>query len=371
MTERDPFEERLSAAMHEYADDVHPRGDGLTRIRARTARKRRWAFLAHPAMAALGSVAVVAIAVSATALGTGKIPTPFAGSTTQGSSATSQQATATQSGAKSTKPGKTEKRHRSTKPTEHTHRQTHTAGHPTVRTDVPVYSATKSGDQYVLTKETRQVALPDVSATSQPAKAEAAIDSMLDDPGAPSLWSSGTDVVNTQLSGSTLAVDLSSSATSGASGPVAGDQAQAALRQLVYTGTAAAPSASAVQLSIEGQPVTQFRDLVPVSSAGISRSDTALTRPLNAISAPADGDSVGSPVSIEGSGTYGGSTAAWQILQDGQVIQSGTTTVTAATFSSWSASATLGSGSYTVKTYDPAATGDQNAVTHQFTVVVP
>jgi hypothetical protein len=66
MTERDRDLERLlRAALREQADRQHPAGDGLVRIRARVAARRRWRVWLTPTLALAGAAAVIAAAVAA------------------------------------------------------------------------------------------------------------------------------------------------------------------------------------------------------------------------------------------------------------------------------------------------------------------
>jgi len=54
------LESLLRRALAEEADRVHPAGDGLSRIRARTSTRRRWARWWVPALALAGAAAVIA-----------------------------------------------------------------------------------------------------------------------------------------------------------------------------------------------------------------------------------------------------------------------------------------------------------------------
>ncbi|MGH3096169.1 MAG: GerMN domain-containing protein [Streptosporangiales bacterium] len=368
--ERDPLEERLRAALEARAEETQPRGDGLNRIRSRVARRKRLPFLAHPALAAAGSAGVLVIAVSAAAAGTGQIPgtPPWANSGAQSTSTTERPRNqTTPSSSESTASTRTAKPHTShrtpggTKTTggsEATHK-------PKKRVSVPVYYLAKSGNSWSLQKTDQSVTLH--GKPTEPERAEAALEAMLDDTGPyASPWQPGTTVADTSLSASTLNVALSASAASGTVDD--GEAAQAALRQLVYTATAAAPSASSVRLTIGGRPTTRFWGWVPVSSSGVSRGDPGLTQPLNTITAPSADATVSSPVTISGSGSYAQSSVDWQITQNGAVVQSGSESTGTTGFADWSTTVDLDPGTYKLRTYDGAASGDQNAQTVRFTV---
>lgn len=69
MTGPDPeLEGLLRRALSEHAQDVQPAGDGLSRIRARTARRGAWARWRVPALALAGTAALVVAVVSVPAL---------------------------------------------------------------------------------------------------------------------------------------------------------------------------------------------------------------------------------------------------------------------------------------------------------------
>lgn len=370
--EQDPLEERLRAALETRADEAQPRGDGLSRIRGRVAHRKRMPFFAHPALAAASSAGVVVIAVSAAAAGTGKIPgTPWAHPESHSVSATShpghQSSAPSSTSTETSKKGKPHTSHGPHSGSTHTHG--HGGGHkPKKQVDVPVYYLTKSGSNWALQKSKRSVSVH--RNASEPERAEAAIDAMLHDGAShTSPWNSGTTVVDTSLSASTLTVALSGAASSGNVND--GEAAQAALRQLVYTGTAAAPSASSVRLTIGGQSTTRFWGWVPVSSSGIGRSDPALTQSLNTITTPSAGATVSAPVGISGSGSYAQASASWQVMQHGSVVQSGSENTGTTGFGNWSTTVDLDPGTYRLRTYDGSAGGDQNQQTVRFTVSTP
>ncbi|HEX6443745.1 MAG TPA: GerMN domain-containing protein [Streptosporangiales bacterium] len=369
----DELERRLRDSLHTAVEDVQPRGDGLSRIRERidagegpawwSRLRGRW--LTSPAFAAAGSVGVIALGVILT-VGIGQatgIAPPLGHSRTVAS---------TMSAAPSETPTPTPSSESPRPPRPTTQQPTHTVTQrPPVTVSVPVYFITKTPDGYAVSRTSTSVTLEGSKRHREDMRAKAAYDAIFTHGlrgTSAGLWQPGTSVLDASVSGSTVRVDLSGAAASGTEDSA--DAARAALQQIVYTGLDAVPSASAVQLSIGGAPVSSFWNILTVDSGGLTRDDAALTRPLNTVTAPAPGASVTSPVTLQGTGAYAGGTVYWSLSGSGKslTVQTGQRDTGTSGFASWTDSVTLDPGSYTLTVYEQVNGEKRNVQKVTFTV---
>lgn len=375
--ERDPLEDRLRASLSASAEEVTPRGDGLARIRERIVERQNrspWtrlrAQLARPAFAAASSVGVIVLGLTA-AIGVGQVSagnSPFGlGGDKSSSPATDPSHDASRSSAST--PSKSSKPDNMTSagtPTKNTH-----GPKPPSEVTVPVYHITKTSSGYQLTRSSHQIEVSGSKRNRQEERAEGAYRALYD--GGPQLhstgagvWQAGTSVTDADLVGSTLQVRFSSAARSGSESTA--EAARAALKQVVYTGLAAVPSATAVQILVDGAPVSSFWGILPVNSSGVQRGDSALTRPFNTITAPKSESINLAPIEIKGDGAYAGGRAHWYVSQNGQTVRSGSVSTGTEGFASWSATVELDPGPYLLKTYGQSGSGPRNVQTVSFSV---
>jgi hypothetical protein len=369
----DELERRLRESLHTAVENVQPRGDGLSRIRERIdtgggpvwwARLRgRW--LTSPAFAAAGSVGVIALGlIVAVGIGRATGIAPPLGHSSSVASTTSAAPSRTPTAQPSTETS------RPPRPT--THPQTHIASpKPPVTVSVPVYYITKTPDGYGLSRTSTSARLEGSKGHREDMRAKAAYDAIFTGGlrgTSAGLWQPGTSVLDASVSGDTLRVDLSGSAATGTEDSA--DAARAALKQLVYTGLDAAPSASAVELRIGGAPVSSFWHILDVGSGGLTRGDDALTRPLNTITAPTQGAHVTSPVTLQGTGAYAGGTVHWTLSGSDKTTaaQTGQHDTGTSGFASWTDRMTLDPGTYTLTVYEQVNGETRNAQKVTFTV---
>lgn len=371
--ERDPLEERLRAALTSSADEISPRGDGLAKIRERIETERtnslwyrlRTRWFARPAFAAASSVGVIAIGLTA-AVGVSQVSAggqPFG----IGKDSSSPTATATPSETKSAS-HQTETSTRTKSPTP----EQSTTQNPPETLTVPVYHIVDGSSGYQLSQSTQQVTVNGSERNRQEERAEGAFRSLYDggsglQRAGGGVWQAGTQFEDADLVGSTLKVMLSGSAGSPGSDSSA-EAARAALKQLVYTGLAATPRATSVQILIGGSAVSTFWGKLTVNSAGMQRGDSALTQPFNTLNAPGSGTTNLSPITIKGYGAYDDTQARWEVSQDGQVLDSGAVDTGTTGFASWSHDVELEPGSYQLTTYEQSGSSRLHERTATFTV---
>lgn len=381
MTDQEPeeLERRLRDALHNEVEDVQPRGDGLSRIRERieTGGGRPWwtrlrgPWLTSPAFAAVGLVGVIALGLVVT-VGVGQetgIAPPLGHATSEASTISTSPSETPPPPPPSSKPPET------TPQTTPPPAQTHTSvTQPPPRTvSVPVYYIKKTPDGYGVSRTSTSAAVEGSKEQQQDMRAKAAYDAIFAGGArgtSAGLWQPGTTVADASVSGGTVRVDLSGPAASGTE--QSADAARAALKQLVYTGLDAVPSASSVQVRVDGAAVSSFWNILTIHTDGVTRDDDALTRPLNTITAPKDGASVTSPVTLQGTGAYAGGTVYWSISGSDQTSTASTQTGQHDTgtsgFVSWTDSATLDPGTYTLQVYEQVNGETRNAEKVTFTV---
>lgn len=373
--QRDPLEERLRAALAAESDDVQPAPDGLSRIRGRISERRKHAWwtrlrdqwMTRPAFAAAASAGVIVLGLGATigigqASQQGLLP-PLPGKSQSASSSTDD----------STDPSSPEPS-TSSKPGEsgHTKSPEKTEKPRPVTVNVPVYHITKSGSDYGVTRSSTSVQVEEgTQREKQEQRAEGALGAIFD--GGPQLrstgagvWQSSTSLEDADLKDGVLQVMLSSGAGSGNdSSPEA---ARAALKQLVFTGLDAAPSASSVQIRVGGAAVSSFWNVLGVNPNGVQRGDSAITRPFNTITSPEAGSTtVAGSVKVAGDGAYDGGQVHWKITENGQPVKDGTEQ-TGTGFASWSTTVDLMPGTYELTTFEQTSAGPGHEQSVTFTV---
>ncbi|MBO0826675.1 MAG: GerMN domain-containing protein [Streptosporangiales bacterium] len=375
--ERDELERRLRDALHNAVEDVQPRGDGLGRIRERieTGGHRGWwarlrgPWLTSPAFAAASLVGVIGLGVVVT-VGIGQetgIAPPLGHATSEASTTISTSASETPPPTRSPEPAKTTPHTTTPAPTHST-----TTAPPRPETvSVPVYFITRTRDGYGVSRTSTSTTVEGGKKHQQDMRAKAAYDAIFTrGPNSTSagLWQPGTSVVDASVAGDTVRVDLSGSASSGTE--QSADAARAALKQLVYTGLDAVPSASSVQVRVGGAEVSSFWNILTVNAGGVTRDDEALTRPLNTITAPKPGASVTSPVRLQGTGAYAGGTVYWTISSGDKTMAAQTGKLDTGTngFTNWTYDVTLQPGTYTAQVYEQVNGETRNAQEVTFTV---
>ena len=370
----DPLEERLRAALAAEADDVQPASDGLSRIRGRIAERQRPSWLARirdqwltrPSFAAAASAGVIVLGLGATigigqASQQGLIPglpgeTPSVSATTDDTDSPSSEPT------KSSKPDDTEHTESADKPTKK----------PVSTVTVPVYHITKDQGGYGVSQSSTSVKVKDGSKREkQEQRAEGALKAIFD--GGPQLrstgagvWQAGTALEDADLRDGVRQVMLSSGAGNGADDSP--EAARAALKQIVFTGLDAAPSAGSVQIRVGGSPVSSFWNMLSINPNGVQRGDPALTRPFNEITSPAAGATLTGSVRIAGKGAYDGGQAHWEVLDpSGQVVERGAEGAGTG-FTSWSTMVDLEPGTYELRTFEQTDAGQNHVKSVSFTV---
>ena len=171
------------------------------------------------------------------------------------------------------------------------------------------------------------------------------------DPDYTSYWPAGTTVVGASISGDTTAViDLSPEAASGPHG-----RGTISAQQLLYTIQAAAPKITALELRIDGQPVS--------SLWGSQLAEPITAQPTSDIwahvwlTAPAEHATVASSFTFGGEATVFEGTVSWQIEQHGYVLRKGSAqaSVGGPQRGTWSQTVTLAPGTYTIKAFETSA----------------
>lgn len=175
------------------------------------------------------------------------------------------------------------------------------------------------------------------------------------DPDYRNLWPAGTALVapvvtrSLPVGGSqgTIVVDLSEAALDGSGLGTAA--AEAAVNQLVFTVQAALQSVDPVRLLVEGEAVGDLWGAVSTTDP-IPRADQYAVRSLVQIDAPADGATVGPEVTVRGEAAAFEATVPWEVLRDGEVVESGfATAAEGQRFSPFSFTVTLAPGDYVVR----------------------
>ncbi len=303
-------EQRLHDALQHTAEQVTPGPDGLAQIRRRTSQEVTW--WRRPVLFGLVGASAVAAAIIVGGVAIFGEDDPIVATGPPSDSASSADADPSEQGVASPEG--------SSAPPEDGESGEDEA---TREISVPVYYAADNGDGNRLTREFRTVetnASPVTAAVSM--LAEPAMDPDYD-----SFWSSDLDVRSTAVTEGTIEVELETAPP--ADGP-AGDDARVAMQQLVYTATAAASmhdagDASDVRVTVDGQPLPELFGESDLAEP-VSRAEPLEIRQLVQIDTPTEGENVTAPVTVNGSGAAFEATLQWEILADGEVVASDTTT---------------------------------------------
>jgi hypothetical protein len=343
----------LRQALSSYASTVQPTGDGLAKIRARTARRRLRAWLV-PAIAGLAAVSVVA----AVLWGAGVFAAPKAdrepASTPSPTAAPT--GTPTASASEPSPSGTT----------------TVSAG-PTLSLPVYYVGIERVGEgegrlRRVLFREYH----PLPTGADRASWVVSAVGAMLD--GAPAdpdyaygLWPRSVRVVDAAVdeAGKSVTVDLSGVGDLASAGPPDGvsaaDAATSALQQLVYTATAAAAadqtfSPTTVTVLADGQPLTALWG-EPVDQP-LRRATDALSN--IAIESPGEGAVVSSPVTVSGLAALFETQGSWELTGPGGAVVDSGQVQTAESGKRLPFTINLGDlapGEYTIKVFDLGGLG--------------
>jgi Sporulation and spore germination/Immunoglobulin-like domain of bacterial spore germination len=168
-----------------------------------------------------------------------------------------------------------------------------------------------------------------------------------------SLWPKGTTVRGVRKDGTTLVVDLSKEASSMSAGAAFEG---ASLQQLVWTATAADPTAKAVQLLVDGRRVGSLTGHVDTSEP-MPRGQAAEELGAVWVLTPDEGGTV------RRGGTFGGEASvfeanvSWQLVQSGKVVKEGFSTASAGAPARgrWTGVADVPPGDYVLRAFESSA----------------
>jgi hypothetical protein len=166
------------------------------------------------------------------------------------------------------------------------------------------------------------------------------------DPDYRSLWGSGSTVNSVTIVGDTATVDLSLGTIS-----LGADAEAVAISQIVWTLTKSNSTITKVRLTVDGLPVETIAghvDATQIFKRGYASNDL---NPVT-ISQPIDGQNIMGEVKVKGMACVFEATIAWELLQNGEVIESGSTLASEACpkNSPWSLNlGNLATGSYTFR----------------------
>lgn len=209
-------------------------------------------------------------------------------------------------------------------------------------TDVPVYFMTDTRAGLRLAREVRE--------TSGDEPVKGAVEAMLagpEDPDYSSTWAPGTRVLGISTQDGGFTVDLSGEARTA---DVGSEGALLMVQQLVWTVTHAADQPDAtVMLHIDGEPAGELWGATTWTEP-LGRVDALDVRLLTQVDEPAQGATVGSPVTVTGEAAAFEATVLWQVVDaTGAEVESGfTTTTEGQTFAPFSFEIELEPGDYTV-----------------------
>ncbi|HEX6248293.1 MAG TPA: Gmad2 immunoglobulin-like domain-containing protein [Nocardioidaceae bacterium] len=203
-----------------------------------------------------------------------------------------------------------------------------------------------------LTREMRDLAGDD------PAKE--AVETMISGPVDPDYvtpWNEETEVLGVTREAETIAVDLSEDARTA---NIGSEGAALMIQQLVYTVTEAVDEEASVELLIEGEPAGELWGVVTWDGP-VTRDDPLDVRALVQIDYPREGDSVSSPLTVEGEAAAFEANVPWRILDDSGVeVETGfTMTSEGQTFAPFSFEVDLAPGTYLVEISEDDPSGGE------------
>lgn len=187
------------------------------------------------------------------------------------------------------------------------------------------------------------------------------------DPEYSTLWGNGSRVNSVTREGDVATVDLTLGKLN------LGSSAEGrAIDQIVWTLTAVDPSVKSVKLTVDGKTVESIAGHVDATGT-FTRAETFEILAAVAISSPTQNEVVSNPVVIKGQACTFEANVVWELLQNGDVVKSGSTTAAEAcpTRSEWSVDlGQLDAGSYVIRAFDLSAKDGSLVVedTKDFTV---
>lgn len=322
MTPDDELAARLRAALKAEAAMVNPRDDGLEAIRTRTGQRPWWQ---HPATMAVAAAVVLGVLVGGAAA--------LLGGGNDEPDVVANQPTASSTPAPTT-------------PSE------------TPSTDAPSPSVEDEQAVWVYYVMDNPVSGPRLYREQHvvpggPPAAAAAVQELLSEPPADpdydSPWPSNTRISGYQVAGDTATVNLSGFPQLGAATETA------AVQQLVYTVTANDESVSRVRIRVDGKvPPSGHTDW----SEPVARAPMVDVQGLVWVLAPTEGETVDSPVRIEGYGTAFEGTVSWEVRRAGsdEVVADGFTQAGAnGEFAEFGDTVDLEPGDYEIRAFESSA----------------
>jgi hypothetical protein len=131
-----------------------------------------------------------------------------------------------------------------------------------------------------------------------------------------------------------------------------------AVQQLVFTVQGALQSTDPVRILVDGEPVERLWGVD--TSVPVPRGDVYALRSLVQIDAPAHGARVGQDVRVSGEAAVFEATLLWEVLRDGVVVHSGSTsTAEGQRFAPYTFEVRLDPGEYTVRVLEDDPSGGE------------
>lgn len=166
------------------------------------------------------------------------------------------------------------------------------------------------------------------------------------DPDYTSPWPRSTRVTAYNTSGDTATVELTDFVS------VSAEAENAAMQQLVYTVTANDPDVREVLLLVDGEAPSGRADW----SEPVARAPMVDVQGLIWLLGPTEGETVSSPVAIDGYGTAFEGTISWEVRKDGAKVAEGFTQGGAnGEFGEFSDTVDLEPGSYEIRAFEISA----------------
>jgi hypothetical protein len=164
------------------------------------------------------------------------------------------------------------------------------------------------------------------------------------DPDYRNLWPAGTALRSpVKRGGDVITVDLT-----GIGAPVDPALAELTVQQLVFTVQGALQSTDPVRFQVDGNRVDELWGVD--TAEPVERGDAYALRSLVQIDAPAHGTTVSRDVEVTGEAAVFEANLLWEVLRDGTVVRSGsTTTAEGQRFAPYAFEVTLEPGVYTVR----------------------
>jgi len=336
----------LRDALREEAARVTPAGDGLARIRARTAAGRRgvpWFFRPAVAVAALALTLLAGFAAGLVFAGPNetwtlgpvtipKEPEPSPSTPTTPSPTPSPSAHVVPP---------------ATTPTTGDGRPAATGTFA-----APLYWLGDVGGRLALYREFR-------TAPSTGAPIRDAVTALLStrpgDPDYLSVWPRGTEVLGVRLADGVATVDLSAEAAQAHAPP---ETARMSLQQLAWTVTAAAKDAKlTVLLRIDGEPVADLWRSGISAEQAVGRGESLEVLAPVWIIDPQQGATVGRTVTVTGTAAVFEATVSIEVRRGDEVVREtfATASVGAPGRGDWSAKLTLEPGTYELRAFETSA----------------